>query len=99
MAAYWISFRLADDRDYTQRYEALMEAIRQLSTKWWTEPTAFIVFESASKIDAVATAVKQVIDEAVDIVLIGMPEYKDARAIGAIQDGDIFTLMPFTKKA
>jgi len=67
--------------------------------RWWTESTAFIVFESDSSIDAVASAVKKAINEAVDIALIGMPDYKSARAIGAIQDGDIFKLMPFTKKA
>jgi hypothetical protein len=43
--------------------------------------------------------VKQAIDPDVDIIVIGMPEFKSSRLIGAVADGDIFTLMPFIKVA
>lgn len=99
MATYWLSFRIADDATYEDRYNALVASVNTASTKWWVETTAFLVFSSEMSIDDLSARIKRTINPAKDIVLIGMPDFKSARIIGAYQDPDIFELMPFTKKA
>ena len=99
MATYWLSFRIEDNRTYAQRYEALVDAVRQVSTKWWVDTTAFLVFESSSGIDAIAAAVEAAVDTSVDVVLIGMTDFKSARILGNNQDNDIFAVIPFLKTA
>jgi hypothetical protein len=94
-----MTFRIADDQQYAQRYDNLVEAVRTIASEWWTESTSFLLFESALSIDDVAAKVKDAINPAKDLALIGMPDYKSARAVGAVKDGDLFKLMPFTKKA
>jgi hypothetical protein len=97
---YWLTFRLADDATYSTRLDKLTKAVQDVTAgTWWVEPTSFLLFQSASDIDAVAAIVKAAINPAKDIVLIGMPDYKSARIIGASTDPDLFKLMPFTKKA
>lgn len=97
MSVYWLSFRLKDNSTYSDRYEALVEAIRVNSSKWWYDTSSFFVFATTATIDEMANAVKNAIDERNDLVLIGMPEFKSARLIGANKDQDIFDLMPFVK--
>lgn len=99
MATYWLTFRLAADASYDRRYEALVETVRNQTKKWWLETSSFFLFESDGDIDAVAKSVKAAINPSTDIVLIGMPDYKSARIIGASTDKDLFELMPFTKKS
>lgn len=99
MAVYWTTFRIHNDASYRTRYDALVEAIRVISKKWWVDPTSFLLFESDKSIDGVAAAVKEAINSATDMALIGMPDFKDARAVGHTHDQDLFALMPFAKKA
>jgi hypothetical protein len=76
-----------------------MDAVQSLASKWWLEPSSFIVFSSSSDISVVASRIKDAINTAKDIVIVGMPDYKSARLIGANHDNDIFDLIPFIKKA
>lgn len=99
MAVYWLTFRLETDATYNDRYDKLIEAVDILSTRWWVEPSSFLLFESGNKIDEIARAVKTAITPSKDLVLIGMPEIKSARVIGKVTDQTLFDLMPFTKKA
>jgi hypothetical protein len=99
MAVYWLTFRLEMNATYSNRHQALMDAVERISTGWWTEPTSFLVFESDQSIDGVAGTAKSAINPAIDLVLIGMPDYKSARVIGTVTDPDLFKLVPFTKKA
>lgn len=99
MAAYWLTFRIEQDSTYSTRYEKLIDAIRGIASKWWIEPTSFLLFESSLGIDQVASTVKSAINPRTDLALVGMPDYKSARIIGASTDDDLFDLMPFTKKA
>ena len=55
-------------------------------------------FESGNGIDNIAAAVGSAMDADVDLVLIGMTDFKSARMIGDTQDNDIFGLIPFVKK-
>jgi hypothetical protein len=98
MAVYWLTFRLADDAGYSQRYDALISGINAITPKWWVESSSFILFESSKDIDGVAATARAAVSPSKDIVLIGMPDYKNARVIGPVQDQDLFALMPFTKK-
>ncbi|MBA2125509.1 hypothetical protein DLM45_04620 [Hyphomicrobium methylovorum] len=95
---YWLTFRIHHDADYEHRYNRLVDLIQSLTTKWWAEPTAFIVFRCDLDIDTLAGRVKAKIDPSKDLALVGMPDYKSARLIGASSDKDIFELMPFVKK-
>jgi hypothetical protein len=99
MKTYWLSFRIADDATYDTRYERLLEAIHTPASKCWLETTAFIIFSSSHDIDALAARVKGAINATKDIAVIGMPDFKSARILGASQDDDIFALMPFIKSA
>lgn len=99
MKVYWLTFRIADDANYAKRYAAVVDAVHDMARTWWVESTSFFVFLSALDIDSVATTVKRAMNPAKDLALLGMPEFMDARAIGAIQDQDLFKLLPFTKKA
>jgi hypothetical protein len=98
MSVYWLTFRIHDDAGYEHRYNALTGTVQAMSSRWWTEATSFLLFESAHNLDQVAAKVKVAVGPS-DLVLIGMPEFKDARVIGPVKDQDLFTLMPFTKKA
>lgn len=99
MDTFWISFRLKENNTYTERYNDLMETVRTSASSWWVEPSSFLVFSSAETIDTIASQVKKVIDNAADLVVIGMTDYKSARLIGNNDDPDIFDLIPFMKRA
>ena len=100
LKTYYVTFRIADVGDYDHRYETLVEEIRQIAHKvWWTEPTSFILFPSTLSIDEVAAVVAQAMDLRVDIAVVGMPEVKSMRVIGANEDQTIYDLVPFAKKA
>lgn len=96
---YWVTFRIADTGDYDSRYQQFVDAVRGVTdAMWWTEPTSFILFRSNHGIDDIASALAAPLRLSEDLAVVGMPEFKDARAIGATKDGDLFKLMPFTKK-
>jgi hypothetical protein len=99
MASYWTTFRIHNDASYRTRYDNLVEAVRSISSKWWVDPTSFLLFESSKDINGVAAAVKAAINTGTDMALIGMPDFKDARLVGQTGDQDLFALMPFAKKA
>ncbi|WP_042776614.1 hypothetical protein [Sinorhizobium fredii] len=99
MQTFWITFRLKDNATYTQRYDDLVETVRTSASKWWVEPSSFLVFASSETIDTIAARVKKVINTADDLVVIGMSDYKSARLVGNNEDADIFDLIPFMKRA
>jgi len=100
MAVYWLSFRLAEDSTYSERYTALNQAIDAMCSQWWFDTSSFFVFESDLGIDQVAVNAKAAVNpsKGKDIVLIGMSEFKSTRLIGVPDYEAIFGLMPFTKK-
>lgn len=99
MTVYWLSFELAFDDDYDARYDELMEAIKEISTKRWAETTSFVLFESNSGIDAIADAVNAAIDARKDVVLIGLNEIKGNYILGKTPQAAILqSLAPLVKK-
>ena len=55
MAAYWLTFRIADKtiRGFSSddRRSALYAAVQTHLGKWWVKPTSFIAFSSDSSIE------------------------------------------------
>jgi hypothetical protein len=102
MAVYWLTFRLHEERvsgsSYEQRYQALYKAIETAATKWWTEPTSFVAFESSQNIGSIAKACKQAIAPSHDVVLLRAMDTQSAILIGEADDPDIFKLIPYLKK-
>ncbi|WP_445215571.1 hypothetical protein ACKWRH_24240 [Bradyrhizobium sp. Pa8] len=95
---YWLTFRIHDDATYEHRRDKLYEAIDNLSSKWWLEPTSFIAFSSEQSADTIAARIKASFNPATDMALLGMTEYKTARLIGKSDDQDVYKLIPFLKK-
>jgi hypothetical protein len=102
---YWLSFRLHDSDGYEKTYSARLtdlnaeiKAACGNGSNWWFETTSFFAFSSAESIDTIVLRVKRAIAEEVDLVIVGMVNYKSSRAIGNLGDRDILTLMPSMKK-
>jgi hypothetical protein len=99
MATYWLTFRIHETGNADARRDALYEAIKTLTSEWWVEPTSFIAFDSASNIDAVAAKAKSAINPNIDLVFIGMTDYKSARLVGDSDDfRTVLKLFPFVKR-
>ena len=104
--SYWLSFRLHDsdgwEATYDQRRADLDEEIKLASgngSNWWFSTTSFFIFRSDESLDTLVTCVKRAIAESVDLVVIGMNDYKGGCVIGHVADKDIFALVPDMKKA
>jgi hypothetical protein len=99
MATYWLTFRIHDTGNPDARRDALYDAISKLTPEWWVESTSFIVFDSASNINDIAAKAKSAISPSVDLVLIGMPDYKSAVLVGNSDDyKTLLKLVPFVKR-
>lgn len=98
MAVYWISFRLEDDATYSERRDALYDVVSRRVKQWWVDTTSFIVADIETSIDSLASEFKKVATSKGDLVLIGMPGFKDGRITGGSFDQYILQLVPFIKK-
>lgn len=99
---FLISFRIADavvdNLDYDDRYENLKTQIKMLAEgKYWEETTSFFAIKSSLSIDALAGELEAAIAPNYDIILLIKTEFKAARIIGALEDRDIFELIPYLK--
>lgn len=100
MTTYWITFRLSKDtvggRDYSTRYDALIEAVKvHKSANWWFEPTSFWLVDSTSTRASIAADIKTAIAPSKDLVLIGSNEHVGATLIGtADKIVDLKALVP-----
>jgi hypothetical protein len=105
MTSYWLSFRLRDsdgwERTYQQRLSDLHDEIEAASgggRSWWLETTSFYIFNSEEDIGSLYLRITRAIAEEVDLVVIGMNDFKGGWVIGDLQDRDLLTLMPDIKK-
>lgn len=87
-----------DNVDRETRYRDLTEEIRTNCSKWWTEPTSFIAFESSQSIETLMAKFKAKISPSHDLILMREMDTKSALITGQVQDQDIFELMPYLKK-
>lgn len=99
--SYWLSHRLHDSdgwqATYADRLQGLHDEIAASSgdgANWWLSTTSFYIFNSQESLDDIAIRVKRAIAEAVDLVVVGMNEFKGGYVIGNCPDGDIFLLVP-----
>jgi len=97
MRTFWLSFCIADDVTYSDRYDALEAAVSGLAVQWWKETTSFILFSSERTIDEIASFVEAAVDPDQDVVLIGMTEVRSARIIGAWTNPALTELVPFVR--
>jgi hypothetical protein len=96
---YWLTFRIHDDAGYDDRRESLYKEIDTISDVWWVEPTSFVLFRSDQSMAQVCGVVSRAINPNVDLVVVGMPEYKSMRTIGELKNYDALAiLVPFVKQ-
>jgi hypothetical protein len=96
MANYWCVFRLAADRAYRSRYEALLNALFALRGKdgaSWTEASYYCAFQSPATLDEVAARLGQVIDPQRDLVVVGVVGAEIVSYRGALQHPDAFAAL------
>ena len=75
MANYWCAFRLAADKAYRTRYEALSKAIfalRGRNAASWTEATYFCAFQADVSLDEAARTLVAAIDPERDMIVVGV---------------------------
>ncbi|MGF7148038.1 hypothetical protein FHS96_001647 [Sphingomonas zeicaulis] len=99
---YWISFRLADDGEASEREQALVGVVRKLaatSGPCWQSNPSFLMFRSAYPLGTVASRVAGSINTARDTAVVGIVDQRGGWAIGVLEDRDILELVPGMKRA
>jgi len=99
MATFLVSFRVEEYGNANERRQDLEAEVLRGSTMHWKDTTSFLIIEVDDTISNLAKRTKQWIDTDVDVVLFRTLGTQDARVIGAVQDQDLFTLMPYCKSA
>jgi hypothetical protein len=99
MTTIMTSFRVENIGDHHDRRANLEAEVVHGSTMHWKETTSFLIVEVEDTISNLANRAKQWIDPNVDVVLFRTLGTNDARVIGAVEDQDLFKLMPYCKKA
>lgn len=100
MKTYWVTFRIQQTGDHAARYQELIDVLNEVSgDTWWIEPTSFVMFRSGDTIDTISAWLKASINPSKDIILVGMADFKSARAIGNLEHfATLQGLMPFVKR-
>jgi hypothetical protein len=97
--AYWLAFRIAASDDGEGRYRSVLAAVHDMAAgEVWSELGSFLVFQSEQNLEQVAGRLKAALDPALDIALVGQPNFRLATALGAIENQSLFELMPGTKR-
>jgi hypothetical protein len=91
MATYWITFRIKEvvigGREYSARYDALVEAVRAVcGDHWWYEPTSFWLISSTATREQIAARIRAAIAPAHDLALLGSMEHTGATVIGSVKE-------------
>lgn len=104
MTTFWLTFRISDktvdSKTYDDRYQDLTNSIKSnVSSKYWEQTTSFYVFDSDQTIDQLANTFKKLISISDDLFLIRELGRASAYICGKNDDADIYTLIPYLKKA
>ncbi|MBW6528717.1 hypothetical protein KZ813_17890 [Sphingomonas sp. RHCKR7] len=97
MTTYWITFRLTDDASYKQRYDDLVDALNEVGSAFWDEPTSFVAIETDMGIGALASLLKSTINPGTDILVIREIGRDNTRYIGEPKNGFLY-FFPNAKK-
>lgn len=82
MADYWISYRIADDATYPNRYTNLVSAIEDCATGGqWDANTSFVCIRSKYSITAVGEHLKKALNSTTDHLVLRRIDYKETRYI------------------
>ncbi|MGL4310250.1 MAG: hypothetical protein ACRCSU_07160 [Paracoccaceae bacterium] len=98
---YYVSFTIADDAGYSDRYAKLMDAVTECMHpgKFWDRSTSFVLFSSDLPAAQIAAKCKAAINPSKDLVLVSSPYIKVMLVVGHNTDDDVYTLVDFAKKA
>lgn len=102
MADYWVTFRIASDQTYQDRYNALLDAMIKLrgQNASWGEPTSYWAFRSENgNLESVARTLTAGLKATKDILVVGILDSAITVYFGAIEHPQAFTEMfPLSKK-
>ena len=88
MPSYGVSFELASDSTYRDRYQSLMRQIDiSKANPAWDETTSFALVQTSESLDAFATRlyINTLVSSATDILLVFDPATSSAIARGPIK--------------
>ncbi|GLS29306.1 hypothetical protein SAMN04488498_113108 [Mesorhizobium albiziae] len=102
MADYWVTFRIASDSTYNDRYGGMvkaMAAMRGSQNASWAEPTSFWLVQSASGLDALVKALTAPLNAKTDILVARNMNDGHVRYFGELSRPDVLKLFfPSMKK-
>jgi hypothetical protein len=96
MATFWCTFRLAADKAYRTRYEALLQALFALRANGaaaWTETTPFCAFQAELGLEEVARRLAKAIDDRRDLIVVGVLGDRATVYSGPLQHPEAFAAM------
>jgi len=99
MAIFMVSSRIAQIGNDGERRGDLEASMIYETTMHWKETTSFLIIRTDNTIDTLAQWAKGAISESYDLVLIRELGRESARVVGKVEDPDLFTLMPYCKRA
>jgi hypothetical protein len=99
MTTYMASFRVEEVGNDQERRRNLEAEILRESAMHWKDTTSFLIIEVEDTIDNLASRCKEWIAQEMDVVLFRTLGKQEARVIGAVEDQDLFALMPYCKRA
>ena len=99
MAYFWITFRIADDAGYEERYKGLVEAVQDIGAGRWSETTSFYLLEYTGTSTALARKLSAPLNRAKDMLVVKHLEDDDSVYFGKIEHPDVLvSFLPNAKK-
>ena len=100
MSAYTITFRIANDSTYEDRYVSFVEELKKKVNVWWAEPTSFFAVETSESIDQFCERIysNTKFDASKDLYLVLDANVKSGRVRGRSTDADLYKILPYVKK-
>lgn len=90
MAQYWVTFRLASDQTYQKRYDEMLEAMTNLRTGSWGEPTSFWSIFSDHSVDAVCKKMSAPLKADKDLLIVGIVGQTTVVYFGSLEYPAVF---------
>lgn len=103
MSRYCTTFRIAkrtvDGKTYDNRYDQLMDNLREEGRGWWDESTSFVIAESDLDTTAYCKRAVKGLSAKHDVVITFDPEDESGGYFGAVEHADVLTaFFPGLKK-
>jgi len=99
MARYWISYRIAKDRSYNERYNDFHDEIYDASIDWWDETTSFLLAECIDGVNSLTKRLADRLNLEKDLLVVRRLDGPYARYAGNVPDLDtLLRFMPYAKR-